>query len=391
MSKYLLLFGNTPELSRLELLSLYPNLELRVIEQGELRDRLAIVETLPADLQVIDLLKELAGTIKIFRLEKALPSDSDLQTIKETLVDLLLQQPGEPYFGIYQRGRGQKAINNGQIKALLKERSAKSRYFSAELESSALTLHHQNAQELFLFHDNSEILINRLVAVQNIDDWTKRDRAKPYADRQKGMLPPKVARMMINVARGQWLKEDPSRENKKAVLYDPFCGTGTVLSEALAMGCQVYGSDIDAEAIFGSQRNLAWFCQEYQLESQDFAKQVFLSDVGSLTSDSLPGVDLLVTEPFLGRQTPRDEELANIFKGLEKMYLGTFNKLAQVLNSGAKIVLIFPKVITEKKTYSLEKLIDKLVLKGYNPLVPPLLYARSGARVQREIYIFNFK
>jgi tRNA (guanine10-N2)-dimethyltransferase len=188
--------------------------------------------------------------------------------------------------------------------------------------------------------------LSHLIAVQNIDDWTKRDRAKPYFNRKKGMLPPKVARMLVNIAGSTWLRENEQRTLTEAKLFDPFCGTGTVLIEGLAVGCQVYGADLDEQAVWGTRENLQWFCDEYQVKSQDFAKQIFLADVGQLDLEKLGGqkVDLLVTEPFLGRQTPREEELANIFKGLEKLYLGAFNNFSNILNPGAKIAIFFPRL-----------------------------------------------
>jgi len=391
MSKFLLLFGTTPALSQLELRLLAPELEWQVIKTGELKERLAFLEADDSfDPQKI--IAQTAGLVKIFRLEKTLAKDSDLEALKTAVAKTVSAQAERPYFGVYQKGRGQKAISNGKIKAMLKAKGISSRYFTASLDASALSLHHQDAQEIFLYHDEEQIYLSRLVAMQDIDDWTKRDRSKPYFDRKKGMLPPKVARMMLNIALGQWLKDNPNKQAQDARLYDPFCGTGTVLAEALAAGCQIYGSDLDEQAIWGSQENLNWFVQEYNLPAQDFKKQIFLSDVGQLNPANFPEkIDLLVTEPFLGRQTPKEKDLANIFKGLEKMYLGAFKNFSKILNPGAKIVIIFPKVQAEQKTYSLKKLIDKLALKGYNPFVESLTYARSGARVQREIYCFTYE
>ena len=75
---------------------------------------------------------------------------------------------------------------------------------------------------------------------------------------------------------------------------------------------------------------------------------------------------------------------------LEKMYLCSFNVLANILNDGAVVASVFPKVQTDKRIYSLESLIDKLKAKGYNLLVDPVLYAREGARVARQICLFSF-
>lgn len=190
--------------------------------------------------------------------------------------------------------------------------------------------------------------------------------------------------MMVNIAFGLWQKKNTS----KPLLYDPFCGTGTVLLEAGMRNLDVYGSDIDQDAVFGTRDNLEWFKKEYGI---DIATKVFYMDASHVNPENFDKkIDLLVTEPFLGKQTPKDQELANVFRGLEKMYLGSFKSFADILNDGAVVAIVFPKVQTDKRTYSLESLIDKLKAKGYNLLVDPVIYAREGARVARQICLFSF-
>ncbi|MFA6814012.1 MAG: methyltransferase domain-containing protein [Candidatus Pacebacteria bacterium] len=392
MSKFLFLFGNTPQLSLLELDTVYPELKSKVFVGGELDGRLALVEMDKEELKEKDFLNRLGGLVKIFQVEKILDFDSSLTELKNAVLECLISKSQQPHFSFYQKGKGQKAINHGQIKDLLKEKGYRSRYFKGSLDGSAFALHQESSQEIFLYHSLEGIFLSSLIAVQDIDDWTKRDRAKPYFNRKKGMLPPKVARMLVNIASGMWLAEDGQRSIKEAKVFDPFCGTGTILIEALQLGSQVYGADLDEQAVWGTRENLEWFANAYQVESQNFAKQIFMADVGQLSQEKLGDqkIDLLITEPFLGRQTPKEAELANIFKGLEKLYLGAFNNFSKILNPGAKIGIIFPKVVAEHQVFSLDHLIDKLNTKGYNLLVPPLLYARSGARVQREVYFFTF-
>ena len=59
------------------------------------------------------------------------------------------------------------------------------------------------------------------------------------------MIPPKLARTMINLAVGE---NDP----KSITVFDPFCGTGTILMEGLMVGVTVMGSDLDHEAVHGA-------------------------------------------------------------------------------------------------------------------------------------------
>lgn len=376
MSKFLFLFGNTPQLSLLELNSVYPQLNAQLLSsEGELANRLAVAEMTEEEFKKADFINKLGGLVKIFQLEGVLSKSSDLTSLKNAVVDCLISKSHQPYFSIYQKGKGQKAINHAQIKDLLKEKGYRSRYFKGSFEGSAFALHQESSQEIFLYHDEDAIYLSYLVAVQDIDDWTKRDRSKPYFDRKKGMLPPKVARMLVNIASGLYLAEQANRSATNIKLIDPFCGTGTILIEALNLGHQVYGADLDEQAVWGSRQNLDWFSNEYHLPRQNFAEQIFLADVGQLNPEKVgEKFDLLVTEPFLGRQTPKEEELANIFKGLSKLYLGAFNNFSKILNPGAKIAIIFPKVVTKHRVFSLDHLIDKLSAKGYNLVVSPLLY-----------------
>lgn len=379
MSKFLILFGNTTLLSKLEFESLYTKLTL-----NQLDEHLFIFES-EEDLSS-EMMSVLGGTVKIFEVVKEFKANIEDKELIEEIVAVLLNQSSEPYFTFSQVGKGQRQISNADIKDLIKENGKKARYFSGEISESALLSHKSKATELLSFNDreSGKLILSQIKGVQDIDDWTKRDRSKPYADRKKGMLPPKVARMMVNIAYGQWLQKN----DQKPLLYDPFCGTGTVLLEAGMRVLDVLGSDIDQKAVFGSRDNLDWFKQEYnkQIESK-----VVYMDASHINEEAFEKkADLIVTEPFLGKQTPRDNELANVFKGLEKMYLGSFKSFAKVLNEGAMVAIVFPRVQTDKRTYSLDGLIDKLEAKGYNLVVDPVLYAREGARVARQICLFSF-
>ena len=389
MSQWLLLFGRSPQLSLAEFKSVFPNWSYQLVDQGELAERLLIIDQ-PSQITAQQLIDRLAGVVKIFQLEQLVKRPVSAADLQELLVDLLLEHSSQPYFGFYQAGLQQLSLSNRQLKNAFKQRGIKSRYFDSQLEASAISLHQDKAQEVFLYYQPQEILVARLLVSQNIDDWQHRDRAKPYSDRRKGMLPPKIARMMVNISLGQYLIKYPQSQAADLVLYDPFCGTAATLAEALSLGCQVYGSDLDPQAVEGAKRNLTWFCQQYALTPQDFEHQLFVRDIGQLSQADLPAVDLLVTEPFLGKQTPQDSQLDNIFKGLNKLYLGAFKRFSQVLKPGAVLVVIFPKVEGQYKTYDLRALIDKLALNGYNLVVPPLVYARKRARVQREIYCLEF-
>ena len=61
---------------------------------------------------------------------------------------------------------------------------------------------------------------------------------------------------------------DPLK-NEKGLILDPFCGSGTVLQEALLMGfTQVAGTDLSPKAITDTKENIAWIKEKYNLNAQ---------------------------------------------------------------------------------------------------------------------------
>ena len=89
----------------------------------------------------------------------------------------------------------------------------------------------------------------RVIGVQDIDAYAKRDQARPARDAKVGMLPPKLAQILINLC-------GPLKLG--SVILDPFCGTGVVLQEALLMGYQAHGTDVSERMVEYSKKNLDW-------------------------------------------------------------------------------------------------------------------------------------
>lgn len=103
---------------------------------------------------------------------------------------------------------------------------------------------------------NGTYVVAESIGSQNVSDLAARDQARPKTDAFVGMLPPKLARMMVNFAVG-------NQDKKIATLLDPFCGTGVLLQEALLAGNNVYGSDLSEKMVDYSQQNLAWLTDKY--------------------------------------------------------------------------------------------------------------------------------
>lgn len=205
--------------------------------------------------------------------------------------------------------------------------------------------------------------------------WQKVDTNKPYANPRKGLLPPKIARQLVNIAVG------PQIEPRK-VLLDPFCGSGTVLLEAAHLGLSVVGADLDLEQLRGARANLKWA----KIEGQ-----IIKADATDLSSVLERKVDYIVTEPFMGKPQFDAANAENIARGLAKLYLGALKEWLKILNPGGKVVMIFPIFQTGKGKIATGDIVDHSSLSGYNVLARNIQYSQPKARVVREIIVLEKK
>ncbi len=222
-----------------------------------------------------------------------------------------------------------------------------------------------------------------LVEVFNIDgksiwrhspkSWIRRDREKPYYDRRKGLLPPKVARILVNLAVG-------TDEPQGKVLLDPFCGSGTILMEASMINLSLIGGDLDLVQLDGARKNLDWL---------GFKAELFHADAVKISLQIRGKIDYIVTEPFMGKVTTRPDRLPDLARGLKKLYLGCLKDWNKILSPGGKIVMVFPVFEYRSNNYPTSGVVDDKRLLDYNIKTRGLMYFRPEARVKREIVILQ--
>jgi tRNA (guanine10-N2)-dimethyltransferase len=161
------------------------------------------------------------------------------------------------------------------------------------------------------------------------------------------MLPPKVARMMVNIA-------------GIGTILDPFCGVGTILAEAFTVGDKIIGADINPKQIEKTRKNLDWLGAKYQL---------FISDARKISQELPPNsLDAIVTEPYLGP----DEH-----QKLEKLYQDSLADWKKILKPGGKVVIALPFAV------------DKAKIMGYSLSAGPFPYFRPQAKIKRNIYVWH--
>ncbi len=249
--------------------------------------------------------------------------------------------------------------------------------------------------ELCIIKTKDTYQIGQTLAVQPFEEYSERDYDRPGRDTRVGMLPPKLAKAMINIAVGN---------NHNLTILDPFCGSGTVLQEALLMGYECLGTDVDARAIANSKINLEWLQGKYKnLPSW----QVKPADAKQLGEIMKPGsVDAIVSEFYLGPALRGHEARAGIIKTeaeLSALYALSLAALHKVIKPARRAALAWPYFRQYNIFISAFGQLKEL---GWE-VVPPysqfytadfplskrgtLIYGRPGQYVFREIVILEKK
>ena len=217
----------------------------------------------------------------------------------------------------------------------------------------------------------------KVIGIQDIDAYTKRDQARPARDAKVGMLPPKLAQILINLC-------GPLRPG--ATVLDPFCGTGVVLQEAILMGYKAYGTDINERMIVYSDKNLKYFgFDDYDVE------------VGDATSFRWnQPIDAVACEGYLGKpfaRIPSEMELKEQKQECKAIILGFLKNLAKQVGDIPATIAV-PAWLRENGVYERLDILDDISDMGYNVVNKSregLFYHRENQVVARDILILRKK
>jgi tRNA G10 N-methylase Trm11 len=191
------------------------------------------------------------------------------------------------------------------------------------------------------------------------------------------------------------------------LVVDPFCGSGSVLMEAMMLGCDVIGSDISEKAVADSKLNLEWLSKNYQIPDNKY--RVFEEDA---TNEELVNKIhnskfiihnssqqlVVVTEPYLGcpkkfKQTYASAERE--YLKIKELYINFLSNIKQLTinDTPLTICLAFPLIETfENKKFSLYRhSVDEIRKLGYTQACEPFVYGRDYQVVKREIVLLRLK
>ncbi len=241
-----------------------------------------------------------------------------------------------------------------------------------------------NKIELLIAHIGQRLVVAELVGVQDLNAYTLRDRGRPKRDARVGMLPPKLAQTIINLARG---------EAENGVLLDPFCGTGVVLQEAALMDLKVYGTDLEPRMIDYSRTNLDWLAAKYR---RDIPAKLDIGDATDFTWEQ--PIDFVATETYLGRpysSTPTDDNLKENIRNCDLILTKFLQNLHGQIADQTGLCIAVPCWFVGNRIFHLP-LTKKLAELGYEQTFfirnnQPLIYHRENQIVGRELLVLRKK
>lgn len=339
-------------------------------------------------------IRRLGGTIKI---GDGLGADLAENELIEKIVAELKTVSGKINFGLsfYGENANLDLIEKWgkQIKNILKNENYSARYvFKREPILSSVTVDKnglaERGREFLITQNQNKFSLAKTLAVQPFEAFGARDFGRPGRDDLSGMLPPKLALMMVNLA----------QIPLSGVILDPFCGSGTILTEALALGYKnLTGTDISDKAISDTKKNLEWVAKMSGIKYKPSDVELFQADITDLSAKiKHHSVDAIITESYLGkplRGRETEEELRQQAEELKKLYLTSFEQFKKVLKKDSTVIFLIPRFRFKNNwiTIDLKPAVEKLSFKT-DQLLPGhdrLIYARPNQLVGREVWRFK--
>jgi tRNA G10 N-methylase Trm11 len=386
MHSYFFILGNNSALSTAEILNKFQPRNYFLISRDVFR------VDFEKEIKAQKVIEKIGGTIKIVEI-----LEEDYSNLSEIVKRYLPENfEGKYKFGFSFYGEGRKNFKEiaMKIKKGFKNKGISSRWIiSKEPNLSSVVVSKnkliETESDFVIVKSRSKEYLGKTVAIQNFKELSSRDYDRPARDSYSGMIPPKLAQIMLNIGLG-------GKTDK--ILLDPFCGSGTILMEASLMGVKkIIGSDLSEKALRDSQINLKWFKDKFKIGQVKNIqlKQADARQISDLISKE--SIDLIVTEPYLGPQRKIDD-IEQVQKSLEKLYQKSLEEFFKILNKKGKIVMVWPVLRKAKNKFMNIKLggfkISKVIPENLNLELSErktLIYGRKDQKVWREIVVLEKK
>lgn len=263
---------------------------------------------------------------------------------------------------------------------------------------STATSHHNklgladNKLEIIVVYGPKSVIVADSTGSQNISAFAARDQGRPKRDAFVGMLPPKLALMMLNMS-GITATPSPDKADPKTIL-DPFCGTGVVLQEAALLGFNVYGTDLAEKMVDYSRLNLEWLSVKHAIGS------VKIEPGDAIEHTWQPPIHAVVAETYLGQPfsaPPAPDKLEKVRRNVDHIVGRFLENLAPQIEPGTPLCLAVPAWRDGSGRLTHLSVLKKLDSLGYtwqqktHVDVQRLVYFREDQVVARELLLLSRK
>ncbi|MEX1997607.1 MAG: hypothetical protein WEA04_02945 [Candidatus Andersenbacteria bacterium] len=410
-SQYVFFLGNHPELSGAECLGVLSSQaitwQLEVVTPAYFI--ISVTPELPAGF-----LSRLGGTERIARVVAVQEKPWQAHELRERLFPSSLPEKLTLGVSTLNIGKDYGKQLGRDLKNLMRQHNVRLRFILPQGKSPRLNsaqvlfnkLLSAPHQEITVLKHSDRYWLLQTVQIQDIAAYELRDTQRPVRDAKIGMLPPKLAQIMLNLATAS-LSPQPSLH-----ILDPFCGMGTIVQEGWLQRQIMVGTDIEATMITASQKNIAWVAG-HGVVSPTPLPRFQVHDVRQpFPLNWRRQFDAVVTEPYLG--PPLHSPLPAIkaeyhIAPLADLYMAFFENVRPLLKPGGMVLVLLPAFRRGKRssasfTLFPQAFLDAVGRLGYSPrqLIPEeladifrpsprhsLLYSRSDALVGREITLWE--
>ena len=273
------------------------------------------------------------------------------------------------------------------------------------------------------------LIIAESRGVQNITAYTRRDRHRPKRDAFVGMLPPKLAQIMLNLALGAgpltgqrscgnsvtrsasslsdksmvlrtalpdaFDLEETAGSRAAVIILDPFCGTGTVLQEALLAGYDVVGTDLSQKMVDYTAENLSWLQSTFTAPGHPIGRVIDIHQADATTHrwPNSTHLTAVVCETYLGQPfsaPPAPQKLAAVVGNCNHIITGFLTNIRPQLAPNTPLCIAVPAWYDASGRAAHLPLIKHLQELGYHQLNhTPLIYRRPDQIVARELLVLK--
>jgi len=241
----------------------------------------------------------------------------------------------------------------------------------------------EKGKEILLFQTKEGQNYGVVTGYQNIKRYEVIDFDKPARSMKVGMMPAKLTHIMINI----WLTY--TAIDTMSNIYDPFCGLGTTVLMANALGYHAIGSDIQHEH---AQKNISrWKKQDL---ATSYNTYIFQHDVTkSFTEPKLHNAPLIVTEWRLGPMVTHKTDSTQIIqysKQVEELYRAFLTNIHAYYKNKylPTIVITIPYYIKQENIIAEQ--MDKQATKLWRETkIIKEIYSRPKQHVGRQIMILT--